>query len=66
MLPFIVFLKLICLREREREREGERESIHTRAGEGQRDRERENPKEFHDVSTEPHTGINLTNRKIVT
>ena len=59
----------LFLRQKVREGEGERERVCMRAGEGQREREREGeriPSRLCIVSTEPDTGIDLTNREIMT
>ena len=41
--------------------------VRDRVGEGQREKEREHPKQApHAVSTEPDTGLELTNREIMT
>ena len=49
------------MRERETAEEGQRE----REGGRERDRQTENPK-LHVVSTEPDTGLDLTNHEIMT
>ena len=59
------FFKFIYFaREREKQREGEKERVGKGGAERKGERERI-PSRIHAVSTEPDTGLNLTNHQIM-
>ena len=67
MIPKLTFsfFKFI-LRERERERERERARARTSKGGAEREGEERIPSRLHAVSTEPDSGLSLTNHEIMT